>query len=172
MYAFNLSLIEKWAKQQVTALCLLDLSDVFNTVGYSIFLHLLFSWFGIKHTALSWIKSYLSFRSFCVNINGAVSSSFLLFYGATLGSVLVALLFILYISLVSTVISNSAVNHHLYADDAQLYISFPLLLLMPIYLIQSGVFPLSLTGWPQNFLLIIHLKLNSCVFGFLSSCLQ
>ena len=54
------------------------------------------SWFGINNTVLSWIQSYLSSRSFTVNINNIKSSPFQLLYGVPQGSVLGPLLFILY----------------------------------------------------------------------------
>jgi len=82
------------------------------------------SWFGISSTALSWIKSYLLNRSFYVNIENSKSSIFQLLYGVPQGSVLGPLLFILYTTPLSTVISNYAANHHLYADDTQLLLSF------------------------------------------------
>ena len=40
------------------------------------------------------------------------------------GSVLVPLFFIFHTTPLSTVTSNSSANHHLYADDTQLFLSF------------------------------------------------
>jgi hypothetical protein len=71
-----------------------------------------------------WIESYLLQRSFYVNIDGSKSSSYQLLYGVPQGSVLGPLLFILYTTPLSTVISNSSALHQLYADDTQLFISF------------------------------------------------
>ena len=110
--------------QQITCLCLLDLSAAFDTIDHSILIHRLTSWFGINGSVLSWLKSYLSNRSFYVNLTGTKSSIFQLLYGVPQGSVLGPLLFILYTTPLSHIISKSASNHHLYADDTQLYMSF------------------------------------------------
>src|SRR5664279_2672082 len=70
------------------------------------------------------IKSYLTSRSFKVCLNGVESSLFQLLYGVPQGSVLGPLLFTLCTTPLSSIISQSPVNHHLYADDTQLYITF------------------------------------------------
>jgi len=82
------------------------------------------SCFGISSSVFSWIKSYILNRSFFVDIENSKSCVFQLYYGVPQGSVLGSLLFILYTTPFSTVISNSAANHHLYADDTQLLLSF------------------------------------------------
>jgi hypothetical protein len=118
-------IVRAMSLQQVSCLCLLDLSAAFDTIDHSILIHRLSSWFGISGCALSWVKSYLSNRSFYVNLTGTKSSVFQLLYGVPQGSVLGPLLFILYTTPLSHIISKSASNHHLYADDTQLYMSFP-----------------------------------------------
>ena len=83
------------SQQQVTGLCLLDLSAAFDTTYHSIFLHCLKSWFGFTETVLSWIQSYLSSLSLTVDINGIKSPPSKLIYGVPQGSVLGPLLCIL-----------------------------------------------------------------------------
>jgi len=69
--------------------------------------------------SLSLIKSYLLNLSFNIIIEN--SSEFQFLYRVTQGSVLGPLIFILHITSLSTVIviSNSAANYNLYADDTQ-----------------------------------------------------
>jgi hypothetical protein len=110
------------SQQKVTALCLLDLSAAFDFIYHFILVHHLSSWFGINGTVLSWLESYLSSRKFIVNLNS--TKSFPLNQGVPQGSVLGPLLFILYATPLSSLISDSSVSHHLYADDIQLFISF------------------------------------------------
>jgi Reverse transcriptase (RNA-dependent DNA polymerase) len=117
-------LIKAMSQQHVTALCLLDLSAAFDTIDHSILLHRLSSWFGFNGKVLSWLESYLSSRSFRVDINSFLSDHFPLHQGVPQGSVLGPLLFILYTTPLSSLICESSMNHHLYADDTQLFISF------------------------------------------------
>jgi len=119
-------IIKAMNHQQVTCLTLLDLSATFDTIDDNIddLLERLSSWFGISSIALSWFKSYLLNRSFYVNIQNSKSSEFQLLYGVPQGFVLSPLLFILYTTPLSTVISNSSANYQLYADDTQFLLSF------------------------------------------------
>jgi len=84
----------------------------------------LLSWFSIQGSALDWFKSYLSSRSFRVKCNNYFSSWHSCIGGVLQGSVLGPLLFILYTTPLSTLISSLSLNHHFYADDTQLFFSF------------------------------------------------
>jgi hypothetical protein len=118
-------IVKAMSHQEVTGLCLLDLSAAFDTIDHKILIHRLQSWFGISSTALSWFTSYLGSRVFRVAAgNDTASASFPLNCGVPQGSVLGSLLFILHTTPLSHLISNHDVNHHLYADDTQLFISF------------------------------------------------
>jgi len=79
------------------------------------------SWHG---TALNWFRSYLSSRCFRVKCNSDFYSPHTCLCGVPQGSVLGHLLFVMYITPLSTLVSSLSLNHHLYADDTQLFISF------------------------------------------------
>src|SRR6218665_3938685 len=114
-------------RKTVSCLCLLDISAAFDTIDHNLLLHRLSSWFGISGTALLWFKSYLSSRSFSVKASNHTSQPLPLSCGVPQGSVLGPLFFILYTTPLSHLIDTSSVqsvDHHLYADDTQLFISF------------------------------------------------
>ena len=165
-------IIRAISQQQVTGLCLIDLSAALITIDHSILLQRLKSWFGINNTVLSWIQSYLSSRSFTVNINNIKSSPFQLLYGVPQGSVLRPLLFILYTTPLSHIISRSSVNHKLYADDTQLFLSFsPRNFPQNIQLLQNTISEIS--SWmASNFLSLNSSKLNFYSLVFLHSSLN
>ena len=79
------------------------------------------SWFGLHGSVLNWFESYLSSRSFHDRCNNTFSSLYTCSYGVPQGSVLGPLLFIMYTTPLSTLISSLSLNHHLYADDTQLF---------------------------------------------------
>ena len=117
-------LITAISHQQVSCLCLLDLSAAFDTIDHSILLHCLSSWFGIADAALTWFKTYLTSRSFSVFVSGFASPPYALSCGLPQGSVLGPILFNMYTTPLSTLISSRSLNHHLYADDTKVFISF------------------------------------------------
>src|SRR6218665_2513846 len=108
----------------LNCLCPLDISAAFDTIDHNILLKRLSTLFGFTDTALLWIQSYLSSRSFSVKTSKASSPSCDLTCGVPQGSVLGPLLFILYTTPLSSLIKASSIYHHLYADDTQLFISF------------------------------------------------
>ena len=81
-------------------------------------------WFGIHGSVLSWLKSYLSSRFFRVKCETDLSSWHTSSCGVPQCSVLGPLRFVMYTTPLSTLISSCSLNHHLYADGTQLFLSF------------------------------------------------
>jgi len=92
------------------------LSATFDTIDHNI---LLSSWFGILM-----FKSYLTSRSYRVKCDKDFSSEHISSCGVPQGSVLGPLLIVMYTTPLSTLISSLSLNHHLYADDTQLFFFF------------------------------------------------
>ena len=95
-----------------------------DTIDHDILITRLSSWFGIHGSVLSWFKSYLSSRCFRVKCETDLSSWHTSSCSVPQGSVLGPLLFVMYTTPLSTLISSCSLNHHLYADDTQLFLSF------------------------------------------------
>jgi hypothetical protein len=85
-------------------------------------LHTLEVQFHITGKALSAISSYLSDRTFQVNVGHSSSSVYSLPYGVPQGSILGPLLFTVYTASLSSVLSSFGLSFHFYADDTQLWI--------------------------------------------------
>ena len=111
-------------RRQVSALVLLDLSAAFDTIDHNILLKRLNSCFGISQTAFSLLSSYVTNRSQSVVIGEEHSSELPLLHGVPQGSVLGPLLFTLYTTPLSHLLTDTSIQFHFYADDTQLYISF------------------------------------------------
>ena len=103
--------------QQVSRLCLLDLSAAFDTLDHSILLHRLSTWFGNSSVSLQWFTLYPSSRTSTVGIPPHSSASAPLTCGVPQGSVPGPVLFNLYTTPLSSLISASSLSHLLYADD-------------------------------------------------------
>ena len=109
---------------KLTALSLLDLSAAFDTIYHDLLLSRLTEWFGIDGVVLQCVRSYLTGCSQLVKGNGVLSTPQLLLCGLPQGSVLDPLLFTMYTTPLSSIITALGLKHHLYADDTQIYTSF------------------------------------------------
>ena len=108
----------------VTAMVLLDLSSAFDTVDHKILINTLAS-LGVQGQALEWFKSYLPCHSQSVLVNGFTSSTKPLGCGVPQGSVGGPTLFSIYLTGLRKVLQRHSVHYHLYADDIQIFVSFP-----------------------------------------------
>ena len=96
----------------------LDFSKAFDTINHFILLEKLKYCFNFSEAAVSWIKSYLSGRSFFVEVGDSNSNFFDLSCGVPQGSILGPLLFIMYINDIIKCLKHS--DAVIYADDTSI----------------------------------------------------
>jgi hypothetical protein len=106
-----------------TALVALDLSAAFDTVDHAILFNRLHASFRISGLVLQWLKSYLTERTQCVTLGRHTSSPTHLMSGVPQGSILGPILFTLYISPISSLITDFGIQHQQFADDTQLFVA-------------------------------------------------
>jgi len=105
----------------VTALVLLDLSSAFDTVDHKTLIDILQKRFAVDDTALNWFQSYITNRSQQFSVNDVLSAPAMVNCSVPQGSVLGPLEFISYTEDVVAIFHRNVVQHHLFADDKQLY---------------------------------------------------
>uniref|UniRef100_A0A3Q3K1Z7 Reverse transcriptase domain-containing protein n=1 Tax=Monopterus albus TaxID=43700 RepID=A0A3Q3K1Z7_MONAL len=103
-------------------LVLLYLTAAFDTVDHEILLSPLEQCVGIQGTVLNWFRSYLTNRSFTVNIGSCSSSSTILSCGVPQGSVLGPILFSLCMLPLGSVLRKHGFCFYRYADGIQIYL--------------------------------------------------
>ena len=111
-------------RKQMAVLILLDLSAAFDTLKHSVLIDRLSNRFGIKNSALQWIRSYLQDREQYVKIGNSASKPRPLKMGVPQGSVLGPILFTLYMAPLADIIAKHGIISHFNADDSQLYTFF------------------------------------------------
>ena len=98
----------------------LDLKKVFDTVKHRILIEKL-EHYGIRGVVLDWFKSYLENRKQYVTVNGHCSETLNITCGVPQGSVLGALLFLIFLNDLPNV--SKILKFHLFAYDTNIFYS-------------------------------------------------
>ena len=97
----------------ITGMILIDLQKAFDTIDHDILLQKLYA-LGFSKHSVNWFRSYLTNRTFLVNLGNAFSQPAFVSSGVPQGSILGSLLFLIYIIDMSQAVKF---NYFLYAND-------------------------------------------------------
>ena len=111
---------DAFTKKEHAIAIFMDLSKAFDTINHDILIYKLRN-YGIRGTALSWFRSYLSNRQQYVFNDNNKSSMLNVRCGVPQGSILGPLLFLIYINDITK--SSSTVSFILFADDTNILYS-------------------------------------------------
>ena len=98
----------------MTGMILIDLQKAFDTIDHDVLLQKLYA-IGFSKRTVNWFKSYLSNRSFKVNLGNNFSQPASVSCGVPQGSILGPLLFLIYVNDMSQAVKCDL---FLYADDS------------------------------------------------------
>lgn len=113
--------INRWKnidKNKKVMAMFLDFKRAFETIDRDILIKKLFN-YGIRNIELKWFQSYLTNRTQITKVNNVKSNKINNEYGVPQGSVLGALLFIIYINDLPSVVKRNEIV--LYADDTLIF---------------------------------------------------
>ena len=105
---------------RLSGVLFLDLKKPFTMVNHALLLNKLIQT-GIDSTVVSWIASYLSNRYQVCRVNDVTSGALPVSYRVPQGSILVPLLFVVFLNNLSDSLMNGCT--HLYADDTAITVS-------------------------------------------------
>lgn len=114
-------ILESSDSGKITALVLLDYTKAFDTLNHNLLIAIL-KYIGFDQSAITLMRNYLEGRFQAVKLGSSSSDFLAISSGVPQGSILGPLLYSIYSASIPSKITYC--NHHMYADDTQLYISF------------------------------------------------
>ena len=110
-------------KGDLSIIVFIDFSKAFDMVNFELLLYKLINYFGFSLSAKNLLESYLFERCQYVTTKTGISNMSAINSGVPQGSILGPILFTMFINDIAYCLKNSSI--HLYADDAQIYMSRP-----------------------------------------------